>query len=49
VADRLRVAPSTVYRLLKKGRLRGVRVGRRVNVKTSSLVAFLQGSRVRRI
>lgn len=49
VADRLRVTRSTVYRLLKAGRLRGVRVGRRVNVSSSSLNSFLRGSRIRRV
>jgi excisionase family DNA binding protein len=49
VAMRLRVDRTTVYRLLKAGKLRGVRVGRRVQVKLSSLEAFLVKNRTRQV
>lgn len=41
VADQLRVSTMTVYRLIRRGELPAVRVGRNYRVRESELVAFL--------
>lgn len=41
VADYLQVAPTTVYRLIKAGRLRHCRVGASIRVTPSDLAAYL--------
>lgn len=43
VAEILHVAPKTVYRLIGRGELRAVHVGRAVRVLKSDLVAYLRG------
>src|SRR3972149_6948725 len=42
VADRLRLHEMTVRRHIKAGRLRAVRVGRRVRVREEDLAAFVK-------
>lgn len=46
-ARRLRVSRRTVERLIKAGRLRPVRIGRRVLITTQELEAFLAWARRR--
>jgi len=46
VAERLRVHPITVRRLIKAGRLPAVRVGRAVRVRVEDVEAFKQPSRL---
>lgn len=46
-AGRLRVSRRTVERLIKAGRLRPVRIGRRVLITTQELEAFLAWARRR--
>jgi excisionase family DNA binding protein len=41
VAERLRVAPRTIYRLLDEGALEGVRVGRSWRVSPAALERYL--------
>jgi excisionase family DNA binding protein len=41
VADQLRVSTMTVYRLIRRGELPAVRVGRNYRVRESDLEAFL--------
>jgi excisionase family DNA binding protein len=41
VADRLRVSTMTVYRLIRRGELPAVRVGRNYRVREPDLEAFL--------
>lgn len=41
VADQLRVSTMTVYRLIRRGELAAVRVGRNYRVRQSDLAAFL--------
>ena len=43
VADRLRVDENTVYRLLDRGSLGGVKVGRVWRVPVAALEEFIQG------
>ena len=47
VAERLRVSDKTVRRLLKRGELRGLKVGAQWRISTSDLVAFEQGGTAR--
>jgi excisionase family DNA binding protein len=42
VADRLRVSTMTVYRLIRRGELPAVRVGRNYRVRESDLDAYLE-------
>jgi len=49
VAARLRVDKSTVYRLIRAGELRAVKVGRRSLVRGSALDRFVVEHRTRRI
>ena len=43
VADRLKVSPSTIYRLIDEGKLKAVRLSERnVRVPESSLTAYLE-------
>ncbi len=42
VADQLRVSTMTVYRLIRRGDLPAVRVGRNYRVREQDLVAFLE-------
>jgi excisionase family DNA binding protein len=44
VARRLRVDPRTVYRMIRRGELHGVKAGRVWRVPTRSLEAFLQAA-----
>jgi putative molybdopterin biosynthesis protein len=46
VADRLQIAKNTVYELIKRGELRGYRVGNQVRVDESDLDAFRNPPRV---
>ena len=39
-ADRLEVSPKTIYRLIKNGRLKSIRVGRALRVEAESLKSF---------
>lgn len=41
VADQLRVSTMTVYRLIRRGELPAVRVGRNYRVRDRDLTAFL--------
>lgn len=41
VAERLRVSTMTIYRLIRRGELPAVRVGRNYRVRTRDLDAFL--------
>ena len=41
VADQFRVSTMTVYRLIRRGELPAVRVGRNYRVRERDLVAFL--------
>ncbi|MCC5948178.1 MAG: helix-turn-helix domain-containing protein [Nitriliruptoraceae bacterium] len=43
VADQLRVSTMTIYRLIRRGELPAVRVGRNYRVRREDLVAYLQG------
>lgn len=43
VADRLSVKPKTVYEMLKKGQLRGVRAGRLWRVPLIAFEDYLKG------
>lgn len=45
VADRLSVHPKTVYNMLVRGELRGVKVGRVWRVPAEELEVFLRGER----
>jgi len=47
VADELNISIWTVYRLIRKGDLVAVRVGRLLRIPESSLEAFLDLRRVR--
>ncbi len=46
VADHMRVSSMTVYRLIKAGSLKAVRVGKNYRIRTSDLDAYLQSSSV---
>jgi excisionase family DNA binding protein len=43
VADQLRVSTMTIYRLIRRGELPAVRVGRNYRVRGSDLEAYLDG------
>lgn len=43
VASRLRVDQRTVYRMIQRGQLRAVRVGRLLRIPAQALRAFLVG------
>jgi excisionase family DNA binding protein len=43
VADQLRVSTMTVYRLIRRGELLAVRVGRNYRVRADDLAAYLDG------
>jgi excisionase family DNA binding protein len=43
VADQLRVSTMTIYRLIRRGELAAVRVGRNYRVRAGDLEAYLQG------
>jgi excisionase family DNA binding protein len=43
VADRLRVSTMTVYRLIRRGELTAVRVGRNYRVRERDLTSYLEG------
>jgi excisionase family DNA binding protein len=43
VADQLRVSTMTIYRLIRRGELPAVRVGRNYRVRSSELDAYLRG------
>jgi excisionase family DNA binding protein len=42
VSDRLRVSTMTVYRLIRRGELPAVRVGRNYRVREADLEAYLE-------
>ncbi len=46
VATRLRVSNMTVYRLIKAGELRAIRVGKNYRVRRSHLEAYLRAQTV---
>lgn len=46
VADHMRVSSMTVYRLIKAGSLKAVRVGKNYRIRISDLDAYLQSSSV---
>ncbi len=46
VADHMRVSSMTVYRLIKAGSLKAVRVGKNYRIRTSDLDAYLRSSSV---
>ncbi len=46
VADQLRVSTMTVYRLIRRGELPAVRVGRNYRVRATDLDAYLAGQTV---
>jgi excisionase family DNA binding protein len=43
VADQLRVSTMTIYRLIRRGELPAVRVGRNYRVRVPDLEAYLSG------
>lgn len=43
VAEHLRVSTMTIYRLVRRGELPAVRVGRNYRVRESDLTAYLEG------
>jgi excisionase family DNA binding protein len=43
VADQLRVSTMTIYRLIRRGELPAVRVGRNYRVREADLEAYLDG------
>ena len=43
VADQLRVSTMTIYRLIRRGELPAVRVGRNYRVRSSALESYLAG------
>ncbi len=43
VADQLRVSTMTIYRLIRRGELPAVRVGRNYRVRAADLDAYLTG------
>lgn len=43
VADQLRVSTMTIYRLIRRGELPAVRVGRNYRVRAEDLDAYLAG------
>lgn len=43
VADQLRVSTMTIYRLIRRGELPAVRVGRNYRVRAADLDAYLAG------
>lgn len=43
VADQLRVSTMTIYRLIRRGELPAVRVGRNYRVRVQDLEAYLAG------
>jgi excisionase family DNA binding protein len=43
VADQLRVSTMTVYRLIRRGELPAVRVGRNYRVRADDLATYLDG------
>ncbi len=45
VADRLGISAPYVYKLLRLGRLRGIRIGRSVRVSRTDLAAFVNDCR----
>ena len=47
VADLLRVSNMTVYRLIKRGELRALRVGKNYRIRQQDLDAYLQEGSVR--
>ena len=49
VAERLSVHPKTVYNMLVRGELRGIKVGRVWRVPAEELEVFLRGERVAEI
>lgn len=46
VADELRVSTMTVYRLVRRGELPAVRVGRNYRIRRRDLLAYLEGQAV---
>ncbi len=46
VADELRVSTMTVYRLVRRGHLPAVRVGRNYRIRRRDLTAYLEGQTV---
>lgn len=46
VADELRVSTMTVYRLVRRGELPAVRVGRNYRIRRRDLTAYLEGQTV---
>ncbi len=46
VADELRVSNMTVYRLIKKGDLAAIRVGKNYRIRQSDLAAYLEAGSV---
>lgn len=46
VADQLRVSTMTIYRLIRRGELPAVRVGRNYRVRAEDIEAYLSGQRV---
>ena len=45
VAAKLRVSPRTVYRMVQRGELRGVRVGDLYRIPREAFEAFMRGER----
>lgn len=46
VADHMRVSNMTVYRLIKRGELRAIRVGKNYRLRGSDLDEYLSASRL---
>lgn len=49
VAERMRVSKMTVYRLIKTGKLRAVRIGKTYRVRDEDVEAYLDSSYVRAV
>jgi excisionase family DNA binding protein len=44
IAEILCVSRSHVYKLLREGKLPGIRLGRSVRIRQSDLIAFIEGN-----
>jgi len=46
VAESLDISPTTVKRLIDRGQLNGVRVGRQIRVSVEDLLRYVNSSRI---
>jgi excisionase family DNA binding protein len=45
IAEKLRVSPRTVYRMVQRGEIRGLRVGDLYRIPRESFEAFMRGEK----